>query len=212
MITAVVLGNGSSRKGFDYRKEYPNATVYGCNGAYIEDIDVVVCNDVLRQKNIFDSGFCEKGVCVFGEWEGQNRLKSRVRADAKYDGKYIIESGKEVPKEHFAVVLEKDDLIYMFHVDDEKHGRNIIYGNPHIEEHESTGRMALNQAMQDGHMEIVLIGFDDIDDPNWSSLYEGHSGYENHFPKRNWLPDIQAVIDSQNQLAVGPNITMRKVK
>jgi len=212
MVTAVVLGNGASRKGFDYRKEYPNATVYGCNGAYIEDIDVVVCNDILRQKNIFDSGFCENGVCVFFGWEGQSYLKSRVRTDAKYNGKYIIESGKEVPKEQFAFVLEEDGLIYMFHVDYEKHGRNII-DREYVEKHESTGRMALNQAMDDGHMEIVLIGFDDINDPNWSSLYEGHSGYENHSPKSNWLPDIQAVIDGQNQLAVGgPNITMRKVK
>ena len=40
--TAIILGNGESRKGIDYRKEYPGVFVYGCNGAYKEKPDALV--------------------------------------------------------------------------------------------------------------------------------------------------------------------------
>jgi len=212
MITAVVLGNGASRKGFDYRKEYPNATVYGCNGAYIEDIDVVICNDPLRQKNILDSGFCDHGICCFGHWEDPGNglmLKKVIKREAEEDGHYIIESGLADPQDHHAFRVEATDVVYMFHLGPNS---NILCFELDDEAGVTSGVLALDHAVNDGHREIVLIGFDDINDPDWSSLYEGHSGYENHIPKHNWLPDIERSIDSRSTLSSAPKIIMRKVK
>ena len=67
--TAVILGNGESRIGVDYRKEYPDAFVYGCNGAYREEPDALICTDVYMQHLIYKTGYCKDHLCYFSEWD-----------------------------------------------------------------------------------------------------------------------------------------------
>ena len=67
--TCIILGNGESRIGVDYRKEYPDAFVYGCNGAYREEPDALICTDVYMQHLIYKSGYCKEHLCYFSEWD-----------------------------------------------------------------------------------------------------------------------------------------------
>lgn len=65
MKTIVILGDLESANKVDYREEYPNCYVIGCDDTFSEDIDEIYAVDDDIQKAILDSGFCKKGVCKF---------------------------------------------------------------------------------------------------------------------------------------------------
>ena len=65
MKTIVILGDLESAKKVDYREEYPNCYVIGCDDTFSEDIDEIYAVDDDIQKAILDSGFCKKGACNF---------------------------------------------------------------------------------------------------------------------------------------------------
>ena len=68
MTKAIVLGNGESRKNVNYRRDYSDYFVIGCNGAFKEDVDALVCNDAYMQYIIYDTGYCKDHACFFSEW------------------------------------------------------------------------------------------------------------------------------------------------
>ncbi len=63
--TIVIVSDLESTKKVDYRKEYPDCHVIGCEDAFSGDVDVVFSYDTDRQQEILKSGFCKSGVCNF---------------------------------------------------------------------------------------------------------------------------------------------------
>lgn len=88
MKTVVILGDLESAKKVDYRKEYPDCYVIGCDDTFSEGVDVIFAVDDDIQQEILDSGFCKKGVCNFA-----------------YNSRTVA------PPEHFG---EKDDKVVLF--------------------------------------------------------------------------------------------------
>ena len=102
MKTIVILGDLESAKKVDYREEYPNCYVIGCDDTFSEDIDEIYAVDDDIQKAILDSGFCKKGACKFA-------YNSRTVAPPKQFGEeddevVLLPSMPFVPSKIYALI------------------------------------------------------------------------------------------------------------
>ena len=191
-MKAVILGNGLSRKNTDYRKSFPDAHVYGCNGAYNEDIDFLVCVDIYMQHIIYESGYCKDNTCYFNEWTTlPTAIVGNLVAMLQYESEYELPLIYN-PRKDKCVIRGTERAIYITHVEDED---KVI---PIIDEDISSGSRALKIACQSGlYNEIYLLGFDGVGHDN---IYINTKGYENSTPRNHW-------VEERNKIMKGyPNI------
>ena len=77
MKTAVILTNSELEGSVDYRNEYPDCLVIGCED-HNADIDEIFSHDEDNQKVILESGFCKSHFCHFMNFD-----ESKVDEDEK---------------------------------------------------------------------------------------------------------------------------------
>jgi len=179
--TAVILGNGESRLGIDYRQKYPDAFVYGCNGAYKEKPDALVCVDVYMQHLIYKSGYCKENLCYFSEWETLPGDEGYFLA--KQLGKQIIANDRG--NRNLCVISGTQDYTYVTWVED----KDMV--KPMEEMQISSGSRALLRACESGWFnKIILLGFDGMGAMN---VYQHHEGYERSTPREEWVEERETI-------------------
>ena len=187
---AIILGNGESRIGFDYRKEFPNAFVYGCNGAYKEEPDALVVTDVGMQPIVYNTGYCRDHLCYFPEWEPipgdmvpmlvESMGNTNVVENERGDRISAVVSGHAASpytgSQHITYVtwVEESDKVFK------------------IREYPmSSGSRALLLACESGKFnEIHLLGFDGMGALN---LYQNDPGYEQSQPREKWVQERETI-------------------
>ena len=184
--TAVILGNGESRIGFDYRKEYPDAFVYGCNGAYREEPEALICTDVYMQHLIYKTGYCKDHLCYFSEWDPIP--EEVVDAFLRETFGQIIQN--ERTKQ--AVISGNEEYTYITWVQD----KDMVKSMPEMEI--SSGSRALLRAAESGWFnKIILIGFDGIGAEN---VYQNEEGYERSTPRAEWSRERMEIMHAHPEI------------
>ena len=180
-MKCIILGNGNSRLGFDYREEYPGAFVIGCNGAFKESPDALVCNDVKMQHIIYKSGYCENNLCLFSQWEPLPGYIGMLLAEQL--GNPVVSNEKD--DRTSCVVSGTKDTTYMTWTK-----ADCVTSIPEIPM--SSGSRALLYACESGQFdEIIMIGFDGVGAKN---LYQDDEGYEDSFPLGEWVKERQEIM------------------
>lgn len=185
--TAVILGNGESRIGVDYRKEYPDAFVYGCNGAYREEPDALICTDVYMQHLIYKTGYCKDHLCYFSEWDP---IPEEV-VDAYMSETFgtIIQNERTTKQ---AVVSGNEDFTYITWTEDE----DMVKSMPEIPI--SSGSRALLRACESGWFNrIIMLGFDGIGAEN---VYQNTEGYERSTPRSEWCRERNEIMTAHKDI------------
>jgi hypothetical protein len=181
--TAVILGNGESRIGVDYRKEYPDAFVYGCNGAYREEPDALICTDVYMQHLIYKSGYCKDHLCYFSEWDPIP--EEVVDAYLKETFGQVIQNERTTKN---AVVSGNEEFTYITWVED----KDMVKSMPEIQM--SSGSRALLRACESGWFNtIILLGFDGLGAEN---VYQNTEGYERSTPRAEWSRERNEIMSA----------------
>ena len=182
--TCIILGNGESRMGINYREEYPDAFVYGCNGAYKEKPDALVCVDVYMQHLIYKSGYCKENLCYFSEWETLPGDEGYMLA--KQLGKPVISNDRE--DRQTCVVSGTDEFTYVTWTDD----KDMVRTMPEMSI--SSGSRALLRACESGWFDtIILLGFDGMGAEN---IYQNHEGYERSTPRPEWSRERNEIMST----------------
>lgn len=177
----IILGNGESRQGLDYRKKFPGAFVYGCNGAYREEPDALVCTDVYMQHLIYKEGYCKDHLCYFSEWETLPGDEGYMLA--KQLGKPVIANDRN--DRLTCVVSGTDEFTYVTWTDD----KDMVRSMPEMQI--SSGSRALLRACESGWFkEIYCIGFDGMEAKN---LYQDTAGYERSEPRAHWVQERETI-------------------
>lgn len=185
--TAVILGNGESRIGVDYRKEYPDAFVYGCNGAYREEPDALICTDVYMQHLIYKSGYCKEHLCYFSEWDPIP--EEVVDAYLKETFGQVIQNERTTKN---AVVSGNEEFTYITWVED----KDMVKSMPEIQM--SSGSRALLRACESGWFnKIVLLGFDGLGAEN---VYQNTEGYERSTPRSEWARERNEIMAAHKDI------------
>ena len=181
--TAVILGNGESRIGVDYRKEYPDAFVYGCNGAYREEPAALICTDVYMQHLIYKSGYCKDHLCYFSEWDPIP--EEVVDAYLKETFGQVIQNERTTKN---AVVSGNEEYTYITWVED----KDMVKSMPEIQM--SSGSRALLRACESGWFNtIILLGFDGLGAEN---VYQNTEGYERSTPRAEWSRERNEIMSA----------------
>lgn len=174
MKQAVILGNGPSRKNWNYRKEYPNAFVFGCNGAYEDtDLDALVCNDIGMQHIIYSSGYCINNKCYFSEWN--NPIPALFYEDliSTFNTK-VVENEQT---ENF-MLRGTENVTYVTWIQED-----LVEHVP--EELISTGSKAIRIACELGYTDLLLAGFDGVASDSIYKIMD-RPGYEMSGPRDFW--------------------------
>lgn len=185
--TCIILGNGESRIGVDYRKEYPDAFVYGCNGAYREEPDALICTDVYMQHLIYKSGYCKEHLCYFSEWDPIP--EEVVDAYLKETFGQVIQNERTTKN---AVVSGNEEFTYITWVED----KDMVKSMPEIQM--SSGSRALLRACESGWFnKIVLLGFDGLGAEN---VYQNTEGYERSTPRSEWARERNEIMAAHKDI------------
>lgn len=185
--TCIILGNGESRIGVDYRKEYPDAFVYGCNGAYREEPDALICTDVYMQHLIYKSGYCKEHLCYFSEWDPIP--EEVVDAYLKETFGQVIQNERTTKN---AVVSGNEEFTYITWVED----KDMVKSMPEIQM--SSGSRALLRACESGWFnKIVLLGFDGLGAEN---VYQNTEGYERSTPRVEWARERNEIMAAHKDI------------
>lgn len=185
--TCIILGNGESRIGVDYRKEYPDAFVYGCNGAYREEPDALICTDVYMQHLIYKSGYCKEHLCYFSEWDPIP--EEVVDAYLKETFGQVIQNERTTKN---AVVSGNEEFTYITWVED----KDMVKSMPEIQM--SSGSRALLRACESGWFnKIVLLGFDGLGAEN---VYQNTEGYERSTPRAEWSRERNEIMAAHKDI------------
>jgi len=190
-MVALILGNGESRLGVNYREEYPGAFVYGCNGAYKESPDALICSDIYMQHIIYKTGYCKDNLCYFSEWTPvPSGAAEHIIMALKENGLPIIENTKDTTyglTRTQAVISGSVNANYVTWVDD----KDMVKSIKQIEI--SSGSRALLTACESGqYKEIILLGFDGM---GASNVYQNDEGYERSTPRNEWVQERQDIMD-----------------
>ena len=192
-MVALILGNGESRLGVNYREEYPGAFVYGCNGAYKESPDALICSDIYMQHIIYKTGYCKDNLCYFSEWApvpsgAAEYLVMALKENG--NGLPVIENRRDTTfglTRTQAVISGSANANYVTWVDD----KDMVKSMEEIEI--SSGSRALLTACESGqYKEIILLGFDGM---NALNVYQNDEGYERSTPRNEWVQERQDIMD-----------------
>ena len=190
-MVALILGNGESRLGVNYREEYPGAFVYACNGAYKESPDALICSDIYMQHIIYKTGYCKDNLCYFSEWAPvPSGAAEHIIMALKENGLPVIENRKDTTfglTRTQAVISGSVNANYVTWVDD----KDMVKSIEQMEV--SSGSRALLTACESGqYKEIVLLGFDGM---NASNVYQNDEGYERSTPRNEWVQERQDIMN-----------------
>jgi|TARA_R110000782_G_scaffold250736_1_gene338085 hypothetical protein len=184
-VVAIILGNGESRSGRNYRAEFPDAFVYGCNGAYKESPDALVCVDTYMQHLIYKSGYCKDNLCYFSEWDS---MPSQV---LDMMSGYFIYMNKQGDSDE-CVISGNEDNTYITWVD----LPDRVVKIPEVEI-SSGGRALLVACESNKHTDIYLLGFDGMGAAN---LYQEDEGYERSTPRNEWVEERIAIMEKYSHI------------
>lgn len=151
---AIVLGNGKSRLGKEIPKGY---TVYACNLAYKEDIDidVLVATDANRQHEIYCSGYANTHRCVFLDW--------MPIPSEDFGPEFLISTGALIKQneytDHGLVVSGYGNTMFFTYLNESDCVENMPMS--YLTKRYSAGSTAMWLAAREGHTEILLAGFND---------------------------------------------------
>lgn len=190
-MVAIILGNGESRLGANYREKYPGAFVYGCNGAYKESPDALICSDIYMQHIIYKTGYCKDNLCYFSEWTPvPSGAAEHIIMALKENGLPVIENRKDTTfglTRTQAVISGSVNANYVTWVDD----KDMVKSIEQIEI--SSGSRALLHACEsECFKEIILLGFDGM---NASNVYQNDEGYERSTPRNEWVQERQDIMN-----------------
>lgn len=188
---AIILGNGESRLGANYRENYPGAVVYGCNGAYKENPNILVCSDIYMQHLIYKTGYCSDNVCYFSEWAPvPSEAADHIISALNESGLPVVQNLRTTKyglSRTQAVISGSANANYVTWVDD----KDMVKSMEQIEI--SSGSRALLHACESGcFKEIILLGFDGM---NASNVYQNDEGYERSTPRNEWVQERQDIMD-----------------
>ena len=188
-VTGYVLGNGPSRKTVNLENLKEKGVVYGCNALYRDwEPDFLVANDWRMMLEVIESGY--GGACVFCDFnplpaetfdavaalgEEYQKLEKKV---LEYGGQreksdeYILRGsswqGGQEPHNSLVEVVWLDESM-----------KHIEWGlTPIGATLPSTGIMALQLALDNGHKEVELLGFDGLREGNYRNVYDGTPLYQ----------------------------------
>ena len=193
-VSAVVLGNGPSRKTVKLEDLKKENVVYGCNALYRDwEPDFLVANDWRMMLEVIESGY--GGACVFCDFnplpaetfdsvldgmlsEGEGPGESIEKKLLEYGGQrersneYVIRGvswqGGQEPHNSLVEVVWLDESM-----------KHIEWGlTPIGATLPSTGIMALQLALDNGHKEVELLGFDGLREGNYRNVYDGTPLYQ----------------------------------
>jgi len=117
MSNVFCIGNGTSRKDFNLEKLRPHGKIYGCNALYrtfTPDVLTAVDHGIMHE--IYHSGYCEKNVTFFRDW---NKLPAEIYDSIVYSG--LTPDEREFCKDYDVITTnEKTD-----HKEFVMHGANL---------------------------------------------------------------------------------------
>ena len=179
MTKAWVIGNGPSRKSVNLEDLKKEGVVYGCNALYRDwEPDYLVANDWRMMLEIIGAGY--EGRCVFCDF---NPLPKET-FDVMLAGMPIeslennpLYYGKLEEATEYIIRGEPGGQLEVIWLD--KSMKNIEWGySPIGDTLPSTGIMALQLALDNGHTEVELLGFDGLREGNYRNVYDGTPLYQ----------------------------------
>ena len=191
-MVAIILGNGESRLGRNYRAEFPDAFVYGCNGAYKESPDALVCVDTYMQHLIYKSGYCKDNLCYFSEWDS---MPSQVLDMMSGYFIYMNEQGdsdRVCRDSDECVISGNEDNTYVTWVD----LPDKVIKIPEVDI-SSGGNALLHACESERFNEIILLGFDGMGAEN---VYQNDEGYERSTPRNEWVQERNSIMEKYNHI------------
>jgi hypothetical protein len=178
-----ILGNGPSRKGFDFTVSHE---VWGCNAIYrdTDKCDLVFACDMPVQKEIVESGYYRNNKVAFADIDPlPMELLEMFAPDfnnpiisVKEDDTHFIIQGDNTRTDFLG--LKNPHLITTYN---EPNLKNLM-----------TGMSALGYAMTLGVKTINLIGFDGLEfEGEPSNIYEGSSNYPTKYTTEDAVLQVQ---------------------
>ena len=166
-MTAIVLGNGLSRKRLDLNL-FKNKKIYGCNALYRDfEPDFLVVNDWYMMKEVLNSSY--KGKCIFTD------LGNSIFPKEKYEEIARIgieeEFGNRPESDNFLICPKS--IVWL-----SPNLSNIEWGYRSLVHKSSTGIKALQRALDDGHKKVDLYGFDGLSHDCYQNIYDGSENYK----------------------------------
>ena len=197
VFPAVVLGNGPSRKSVKLEDLKKERVVYGCNALYRDwEPDFLVANDWRMMLEIIASDY--SGRCVFCDFnplpaetfdvvlDGIPEMDDAEKKLLEYGGKrenskeYVIRgcsSDRRGNQEKGLSWIDNQVRLEVIWLDESM--RHIEWGLTPIGDNlPSTGIMALQLALDNGHKEVELLGFDGLREGNYRNVYDGTPLYQ----------------------------------
>lgn len=178
-MVAVILGNGESRRKLKYQisNDY---TLYGCNAIYRDqEVDHLISVDVKMQHEIYSSGYAYNHDCWFNDWT----VHDAVEADIVRQLNYNITENERGNSTQCHIAGTHKDLYITWLKEDKVHGINY---------QESAGTIAMKLAIEQGHKNLFLAGFDLDQSKN---IYTGTHAYEHSFyGNASWEQDHRFII------------------
>jgi hypothetical protein len=163
--TAIIFGNGKSRKMVDFTKfciEHRSPFVYGCNLVYEEfPVDVIVATDPLSQHKIYRE-YQGEAELLFLDW---SVIPSEMAASvASMDQNVSV--NEYTP--HGCVISGEGNHTAMTYL---RENDNVMSVSPSLLPIEmSSGSMAMWDAAEKGYENIFLAGFGDVDHAYYDQL------------------------------------------
>ncbi len=173
-LPAYIIGNGPSRKSTLQLTSLENIITYGCNALYREySPHFLFTNDSVMMFEILDAGY--KGACIFADYEPLPIESIDAILEQAEVGKISRIWGK------------KENYCKEFVLIPTTEGANIVYLSPELAHIEwaykfyrwgqSTGLLSLQRALENGHVDIELHGFDGLKGDGHKNIYDGTKCY-----------------------------------
>ena len=179
-VVGYVLGNGPSRKTVNLENLKEKGVVYGCNALYRDwEPDFLVANDWRVMLEVIESGY--GGACVFCDFnplpaETYDVMLAGMSAKS-LEKKPLEFGGKRKRSNEYVIRGDEKGLLEVVWLDESM--KHIEWGlTPIGATLPSTGIMALQLALDNGHKEVELLGFDGLREGNYRNIYDGTLLYQ----------------------------------
>ena len=182
-----IVGNGNSRKGIDLDHI---GRWYGCNGVYRDYTpNVLFAVDIPIQSEVFETDYYKNNKVAVGEWEPLEIEHAMLIKDGYKFGSYRVNEYINQGDTH-VIVQGDEDWVNFLGFDNQYKDNIISYNYPDLK-NLFCGMSALGYALMAGEEEICLLGFDALEDENWSNVYEGTLNYAPKYTEESRVLDAQ---------------------
>ncbi len=184
MSKAYILGNGPSRSTDTEWLFSLDGTTYGCNAMYRDwEPDHLVVNDSAMMVEIVNSTYV--GQCHFTDFE-ELPLEA-IDGLQGVEGFNAIDKNKELLNEAIYFGDEESAYSFVFMGKGQGHPSYVIWIDKSLDHIKwgmkpkffgmSTGLCAFQLALEHGHTQIDMIGFDGLKEKNYKNIYDGTKLY-----------------------------------